>query len=335
METSEDAGAGSADRRIRFLSTDHGCTHHRSGWEYALQSLAPLTHPRGVLFDAMIDNTFAWHLPRTWQSLPITEPWVGIVHMPPNIPADYGAVADPRVYLRSAPFVDSLAACRGLFALSRYQAGAIADLGVPVDALFHPVGMDVPPFDFDLYRSGRPRRVLHVGWWLRRLETFARLDAGAHAKTALAVPVAEAARRMAAVCWRDVEVRAYVPDAAFDSLLSRSVVFVDLIDASANNVVLDCIARATPIFVNRHPAVCEYLGDDYPLLYDDPAQAETMMRDDALIHSAHEYLRRDDLRARLSGDAFREGLRRSRIYRSLPVDHAGLEGGVAKPAVLA
>ena len=39
---------------------------------------------------------------------------------------------------------------------------------------------------------------------------------------------------------------------------------LSLVDASANNAVIDCIARATPLLVNPHPAVIEYFGADYP-----------------------------------------------------------------------
>jgi hypothetical protein len=39
---------------------------------------------------------------------------------------------------------------------------------------------------------------------------------------------------------------------------------LSLVDASTNNAVIECIARATPLLVNPHPAVIEYFGADYP-----------------------------------------------------------------------
>ena len=50
----------------------------------------------------------------------------------------------------------------------------------------------------------------------------------------------------------------------YDCLLPENVMAIELFDASANNVVVECIARNTPIIVNRHPAVVEYLTADYP-----------------------------------------------------------------------
>jgi Polysaccharide pyruvyl transferase len=55
----------------------------------------------------------------------------------------------------------------------------------------------------------------------------------------------------------------------YDALISdsNSVIFLHLIDASAVNTVIECLARGTPLIVNRHPAVEEYLGKEYPLFY--------------------------------------------------------------------
>jgi hypothetical protein len=53
----------------------------------------------------------------------------------------------------------------------------------------------------------------------------------------------------------------------YDELLSENIVFINLVDASAVNTLIECIVRDTPILVNRHPAVVELLGDSYPLYY--------------------------------------------------------------------
>jgi hypothetical protein len=65
-----------------------------------------------------------------------------------------------------------------------------------------------------------------------------------------------------------VEVIEKLQNHDYDKLLAHSVVFVKLEDASAVNTVIECIMRNTPIIINRHPAVVEYLGEHYPLYYD-------------------------------------------------------------------
>lgn len=76
----------------------------------------------------------------------------------------------------------------------------------------------------------------------------------------------------------------------YDSLLSENIVFIELIDASAVNTILECIVRNTPILVNRLPATEEYLGCNYPLFYDNVDHAYELLRDDRNIHRAHKYL---------------------------------------------
>lgn len=53
----------------------------------------------------------------------------------------------------------------------------------------------------------------------------------------------------------------------YDQLLTENIVIINLIDASAVNTLIECVARCTPIIINKHPAVVEILGDKYPLFY--------------------------------------------------------------------
>ncbi len=86
----------------------------------------------------------------------------------------------------------------------------------------------------------------------------------------------------------------------YDTLLAENIVFINLIDASAVNTVLECIVRNTPIVVNRHPAVVEMLGVHYPLYYGDnygkissaamDSDIEKLLSDTINIKHAYKYL---------------------------------------------
>ena len=234
-------------RKLRHLTTDHGCTHHRSGWEFVTRCLSSLTHPNGVLFDSLVENTYGWHTPRYNGYLPKREPWVGIVHNPPNIPEGYFNHVRPQVYSRSSRFLEGLSSCRGLFALSKYQADWFSRLGTPIEVLYHPTDLEVPRFSWKKFCSYSRRRLLHIGWWLRRLESFSKLKTPSFSKTLISLPTKNAMNQIKDMSWESVEISPYQTAAAYDRLLQSSIVFVDLIDSSANNVILDCIARATPI----------------------------------------------------------------------------------------
>ena len=56
-------------------------------------------------------------------------------------------------------------------------------------------------------------------------------------------------------------------DNEYDKMLTENIVFINLVDASAINTVIECIVRNTPIIVNNHPAVIELLGPKYPLYF--------------------------------------------------------------------
>ena len=55
----------------------------------------------------------------------------------------------------------------------------------------------------------------------------------------------------------------------YDQLLTNNIVFINLVDSSAVNTIIECIVRNTPIIVNDHPAVVELLGPNYPLYFKD------------------------------------------------------------------
>jgi hypothetical protein len=62
-----------------------------------------------------------------------------------------------------------------------------------------------------------------------------------------------------------IETIDYLQNDQYDDILTKNVVFIYLVDASAVNTIIECIVRCTPIIVNKHPAVVELLGDKYPL----------------------------------------------------------------------
>ena len=90
-------------------------------------------------------------------------------------------------------------------------------------------------------------------------------------------------------------------DEDYDELLSENIVFVNLVDASAVNTIIECVVRGTPIVVNRLPAVVEILGEMYPLYYGDAkgdtcdvhlmnAQISTLLSDTKNVKAANKCL---------------------------------------------
>ena len=100
-----------------------------------------------------------------------------------------------------------------------------------------------------------------------------------------------------------------VNDLEYDQLLSQNVVFVELFSATANNTVIECIARNTPIVINRHAGPEYYLGPEYPLFYDDFESLHAFITVDRVL-AAHEYLAAME-KSWLDGRQFREHVRQA------------------------
>ena len=100
--------------------------------------------------------------------------------------------------------------------------------------------------------------------------------------------------------------------------MSKNVVFLQLFDAGANNIVVECIMRNNPIIVNRLPALYEYLGEDYPLYYENFEQAQQLVNDLDKIEEGHLYLKKKD-KYIMSPGYFVSSFEQSNIYQSLPV----------------
>jgi len=105
----------------------------------------------------------------------------------------------------------------------------------------------------------------------------------------------------------------------YDELLSSSIAFLSLCDCNASNTIIECLARNTPLLVNRLESVLEYLGEEYPFYYDSLDEAENKLNDIDLIYQTHDYMKTYQGKRELSGEYFLQSFLDSPIIRSL--DH--------------
>ena len=322
------------------LSHQMAFTSHRYGWNYAIHALKPLHNPDGVLFDGYLENSFVWKNYRDGQAkVPYRRPWVGVLHNPPNMPAWFNYQDAPQSVMAQRDWQESMTCCVGLFCLSAYQAEWVrSQTNKPVSTLIHPTGKPNGLFDFDRFVANPKKKIVQLGWWLRRLNAIYQLPIAkgnllGYEKIRLSNATSlEAEERIKA--WEEKERVAegisFEPDyfdntgeqsrlsnADYDRLLAENIGFVALHDASANNAVIECIARATPILVNRLPAVVEYLGVDYPLYFDTLVEAAEKLMDLHQVRAAHEYLKNCKVRPKLSAEYFRRSFQESEVYRSI------------------
>jgi polysaccharide pyruvyl transferase WcaK-like protein len=88
-----------------------------------------------------------------------------------------------------------------------------------------------------------------------------------------------------------VKVIDFLDNSEYDNLLSKNIVFLHLVDASACNTLIECVVRNTPIIVNPIPPVVEILGKDYPLYYNNYYEVSKILDNPSLIKQGYDYLK--------------------------------------------
>lgn len=87
-----------------------------------------------------------------------------------------------------------------------------------------------------------------------------------------------------------VKVIEFLDNSEYDDLLSKNIVFLKLMDASACNTLIECVVRNTPIIINPIPPVVEILGEDYPLYYNNYYDVSKILDNPSLIKQGYDYL---------------------------------------------
>jgi hypothetical protein len=282
---------------------------HNGGWRWIVELLTEQLHDQhGTLCITAVEDELYLHGP-------IQEPWVGFIHQVPkqDLPfPDLERLVDMTSWRASLPY------CRGVWVLSEYLRDALRELGVTVPIGLVPYATPTPRTYWtpEALRAG-PGEVYFIGEFLRNYQAFYDLDAGNRAKVLLA-PAEFDPQALGIADNGSVEVRGRVDSATYEHTLASSVVFLNLIDAPANTTVVECLARATPLIINRLPAVEEYLGADYPLFYDHLDEAAVLLRSEERLVAGSRHLAALPMQKQITASAFLDNLQRTAIYRELP-----------------
>ena len=286
---------------VNFSPRTHLKTTHRGGWAAVMDSL----RERDVLYGSaqydllpVTEEVYLWKDER----LRPTKPWIGIIHCTPITP-DYHKEINIQYLMQSGAFLDDLKKCKALVALSESVADFLRTNIVnppPILSLIHPVvyNAEIPMFTMEKYVANTDKHILQIGQQLRKVTSIFRINPpGFNRRWLTGTPDLNHCKMMiqrelagAKNIPIDYNILYYTKTfEEYDELLSANVVFIDLFDSAANNTVLECIVRNTPILLNRTPGVVEYLGAAYPLYFDTLDQIEGLLTIDRLT-AAHKYL---------------------------------------------
>jgi len=233
-----------------YLNNDFAIKNvHYAGWKTVCHCISDIKTE--TIIDMYTDATFGWRTGTFRHLLPFNRDWVGFIHHPETGPNNVRDLFENKLFLDSLPF------CKGLIVLSDDLCKKVNDLckkvndlcgTVPVFKLVHPTVTPELVFNYKAYENAPRKKIVHVGSWLRDTSLFEGLETGLE-KTVL---------------------KGDLDNNSFDKLLSCNPVAIWLKDSSANNTVIECIVRGTPILINKLPSVVEYLGEEYPLYWENP-----------------------------------------------------------------
>jgi hypothetical protein len=303
--------------------------HHRFGWNNVYDTLEPLfINHGGIEFDTWADCNYIQH-PHTKR----TSSWVGIMHLTPIYAKKYFKGCDIMSLLTNGSFMKDLHYCKGLFVLSTYMKECVADIlkrlhheNIPIDVLYHPIPLSSDTFDFTTIPT--IQRVVLIGCQLRRISTIYKLQTP-HKKWWLPGYSQELASTFLQEELEEYDISltqeeidsvtiTHLSETEYDNMLMSSFVIMDVYDASANNTLIECIAKSIPIFVRKLPAIQEYIGERYPLFFESIEELEEKLMDHDLIISAHHYLVANaPYRERLTMDYFIRSILNSTITKQI------------------
>jgi hypothetical protein len=253
--------------------------------------------------------------------------WVGIAHAPHNYPEFIGEIVNqyPEYYVKKYKFKSLWKRCRGLFTLSEYVANEWRRLlpNVKIEVLTHPTEVVTNKFTFTKYQQNNDKQILQIGYWLRKLGSIMKAETNGIKKTIISPEISYFIPHISKIvesCIRNeldepnfkftygqknfgnnklkfeklcdkynVNLIEKVSNEKYDNLLSENIVLFDFYDISASNLLVECIVRNTPMIIKRHPAVIEYIGEEYPLYFENLSDVSAMITSEK-IKSAYGYL---------------------------------------------
>jgi len=274
-------------------------TTHRGGWEYILNTMNEhnILEPSSENeFLSVTEEVYLWH---NYELRP-KKRWIGFVHCTPVAP-EYLDVINISFLPKSKMFLEDIVRCDGLYCLSEYVSEYLRK-NIPnpprIITLMHPVVFDdIPLFTMNKFEANSDKYILQIGQQLRKVTSIFKISVPGFKRLWLTGnPDMNHCRQMILTEGGsgfsvDYSMLHYTKTfKEYDEFLEKNIVFIDLFDSAANNTVLECIVRNTPIILNRTPGVIEYLGADYPLYFDHLDEVAGLMAIDKLA-TAHRYLK--------------------------------------------
>ena len=284
---------------------DKNGLEHRGGWKSILENLETndiFNNNSKIQLLDIVEQHFLWK-----DNYRCNDKWIGIIHCTQYTPK-YLNIINIKFLFDNKNFIKSLDNCLFIISLTNYVADYLKNefnkinKNIKIYVLKHPVvSDDIIYFDYNKYIENSNKYIVQIGQQLRKMSSIYYLDINNYKKlwltgtknfnTCINILNKEISEyNLPQIDNSLVELKYTKTFKEYDEILSINIVFIELFDASANNTVLECIVRNTPIIVNKLPGVIEYLGEDYPLYFNKLSEVNNLISDENIL-KAHEYLK--------------------------------------------
>jgi hypothetical protein len=202
-----------------------------------------------------------------------------------------------------------------LISLSEFHTAYLKELhgGYKHYTLYHPLQCNLlHTFDLNEFIKSSHKFIFNIGWWLRKYDTFLRVKnyekiiviksvEGPHIEKHIYNEIGKTIHldnqeftesdMMKLNTEYNTQIVHNLKNDEYDAIFKKNIVFLELYDTTANNIVLECIMHNTPLLVNNLPSTVEYLGIDYPFYFTNLLDAQTKLDSVSLIIDTHKYLK--------------------------------------------
>jgi hypothetical protein len=258
-----------------------------------------------VFFD-FVDREFGWDFYKFKSMYPdgVSFKWGGIIHHPFYLQEYWGNNLCVNDYLQIEYVKMSLKNCKFLIVLSNQlkneiiNSGILKDFQIDIYVLYH-----IMPTQKFMYTLNQPKYLTFIGWSFRNYTLFLNTKCSLKKIIKPGTTNDEQNGRFNKILnihntnnvdISDIEIKKYTTYEEFLDIFKNSVCFIDFDGVSANNAILECIAYNIPILVPNLEATRFYLGENYPLYFNDEADINIKINDMNIIMSAVAYLKNMD-----------------------------------------
>lgn len=225
--------------------------------------------------------------------------WIGILHNP-----DVSEVYPENDILKNGKFVYMLKFCKGLFVMSNELKDLIITKFKPdffVEVLIHPIPhTNISQWDFNSFINNEHKQIIQIGNWLRKTYGIFKINVPSNYKKAITPFKIRTQNELefwkkkdnVTICddeYNSVKKYEFIEQSEYNDIFKNNIIFLDLYDSTANNVIMECIKSNCPILINDNANIKEYLGTNYPMYYKNYQDIDILLTQEN-IRKTHYYL---------------------------------------------